>query len=364
MIIDSHTHIFYKWLGDCGLPKEIHLKYIQKNMTHPSAKVFRSRDGVEGDPQQLYRHGDESWEGLYDDIKFRIGPYGRIEFTVEGEDYYIQYMPVAMMQIESTPEFMISQMNVSGVSHCILQAGFTYGYMNDYNSKAQKNFPKRFTGLMHTNEPMADKEFWMQEMQRAKYQLGLEGIYFSLEGFSRYGFRWWFDDFRFNAFWEMIASFNIPVFIELSSIPSYDQIGYENNLSRLEKIMIRHPDIRWLLVMGPPVKYYANKGKWHFSEIAQRVYSRETVQLEICFPIMWGGVWEYPFLEAQNLIKDLRDKFGVHKLIWGSDMPNLERFCTYKQGLDYILKHSKELNSNEKDQILGGNLMELIPIFN
>mgnify|MGYP001289556532 FL=1 len=79
---------------------------------------------------------------------------------------------------------------------------------------------------------------------------------------------------------------------------------------------------------------------------------------------MWGGVWEYPFLEAQNLIKDLRDKFGVYKLIWGSDMPNLERFCTYKQGLDYILKHSKELNSNEKDQILGGNLMELIPIFN
>ena len=54
-------------------------------------------------------------------------------------------------------------------------------------------------------------------------------------------------------------------------------------------------------------------------------------------------------------IKDLRDKFGVYKLIWGSDMPNLERFCTYKQGLDYILKHSKELNSNEKEYIIRKN---------
>jgi hypothetical protein len=46
------------------------------------------------------------------------------------------------------------------------------------------------------------------------------------------------------------------------------------------------------------------------------------------FPITWGGVWDYPYPEAQALIRDMRDRWGASKLVWGSDMPNVERFCT------------------------------------
>ena len=35
----------------------------------------------------------------------------------------------------------------------------------------------------------------------------------------------------------------------------------------------------------------------------------------------------------------MRDLFGASKLVWGSDMPNLERFCTYRQCVDYVRKH-------------------------
>ena len=48
-----------------------------------------------------YRAGDDAWTGLRDDVSFRVGPYGRIEFTVDGEDWYVQYMPACMADIES-----------------------------------------------------------------------------------------------------------------------------------------------------------------------------------------------------------------------------------------------------------------------
>jgi len=77
------------------------------------------------------------------------------------------------------------------------------------------------------------------------------------------------------------------------------------------------------------------------------------------FPITWGGFWDYPYPEAQTLIQQMRDLFGASKLIWGSDMPNVERFCTYRQCVDYVRKHCTFLSASEKDAVLGGNVAQL-----
>jgi len=39
--------------------------------------------------------------------------------------------------------------------------------------------------------------------------------------------------------------------------------------------------------------------------------------LEVTFPITYGGVWDYPYPEAQALIESLRDQLGVGRLVWG-----------------------------------------------
>ena len=64
MIVDSHAHVFQDWSGPCGLPsRELHWKYIHKNLTRPAAKVYRLRDGARADPPLLYRKGDNTWGG-------------------------------------------------------------------------------------------------------------------------------------------------------------------------------------------------------------------------------------------------------------------------------------------------------------
>jgi predicted TIM-barrel fold metal-dependent hydrolase len=363
MIIDSHAHIFQHWAGPCGHPsREIHWKYIQKVVTRPSAKVRRMRDRADADARGLSRAGDNGWSGLRDDVAFRVGPYGRLEYTVDGEDYGVQYMPVGMAQYECPPELMLAQLDYVGIDHCVLQAGMGYGRMNDYNALAQRHYPDRFTGLAHVDEPLADTPEELAELERAVHRLGLRGLYYSIESFARHGYRWWFDDARFDGFWELVASLDVPVFFEPSAAPGYDEPSYVATLGRLDRLLTRFPQLRWLLVMGPPVRFFAPAGEWRFPDAVARTLGRDNLQLEVCFPIVWGGVWDYPYPEAQALIRGLRDRVGAAKLIWGSDMPNVERFCTYKQCLDYVLRYCDFLTARERDLVTGGNLAELCRI--
>ena len=363
MIIDSHAHIFEKWSGSCGLPdSELHLRYIQKAVTSSAAKSFRLRDGAPSDAGICYRDGVNSWAAMRDDVNFRVGPYGRLEFVVDGEVHYVQYMPVDMAEIESTPELMISHMNAAGVDHCVLQAGFSYGYMNDYNALAQRQFPHRFTGLFHVDEARADTAFWMSETCRAIEQLGLKGLYYHVGQFTRYDFDTWYDDRRFDEFWQLIDMAGVPVFFDLAAFPANSSAEMVSAMDRLSNLMDRFQKIAWVLVMSPPAQFFAQRGEWRFPDTVLQAYKRENVWLEICFPISWGGIWDYPYPEAQRLIEGLHKLFGAEKLVWGSDMPNVGRFCTYKQSLDYVRRHCDFLSEREMDRILGGNLASLLQV--
>ena len=357
MIVDCHAHVFENWHGACGhASRAVHLKYLQKVVTRPAARAFRARDGSEVKPTMLFRQGDNTWAGLAD-VDFRVGSYGQLAFTYEGEDYYVQYMPVGMQEIVCPPDFLLAQMTYAGVDHAILQAGGGYGAMNDYNAFAQSQHPGKFTGLLHVDEALAERDSVLAELDRA-HRLGLKGLYYS-QDFSRHGYERNVDHAAFAPFWEKIVRLRLPVFIELSSTPSYDAAGYLGNLLALGRVLKRHPAHPFVCVMGPPAGHFARGGKWEIPDEALDVYRRDNLLLEVMFPITWGGVWDYPYPEAQELIRGMRDRFGAGKLVWGSDMPNVERFCTYQQCLDYVRRHCGFLSAAEKDRILGDNVAAL-----
>ena len=359
MIVDCHAHVFAHWAGACGHPSSaVHLKYLQKVVTRPAARAFRVRDGREIKPAMLFRPGDNTWGGLTE-VGFRVGRFGQLCFSFEGEDYYVQYLPVGMQELACPPELMLAQMTYAAVDHCILQAGGGYGSMNDFDAFTQHQYPQKFSGLLHVDEAIADRADTLAQVDRAARVLGLRGLYYA-QDFSRHGYARNLNHSAFGAFWDQIVALRLPVFIELSSTPSYDQAGYLANLLALDELLTRHPNHRFLLVMGPPAGYFAASGRWQFPPEALSVYQRENLQMEIMFPISWGGIWDYPYPEAQELIRGLRDSFGATKLIWGSDMPNVERFCTYRQCVDYVRKHCSFLSDGEKELILGRNAADLI----
>ena len=359
MIIDCHAHVFQNWQENCGHPSvATHLKYLQKTVTRPAAKAFRARDGKQVKTDMLYRPDDNTWAGLTD-VNFRIGSFGRLFFTWEGEDYYVQYMPVGMQEMVCSPEFMIAQMIGAGVDHCILQAGGGYGVMNDYNAYAQSQHPDRFSGLMNIDEGIVDRPEKLAEVDRAVQRLHLKGIHYS-QDMSRHGFSRNLDHPDFVPFWDKIAGYKLPVFLELYAWPNYDRASYLDNVKAFGNLVRRYRSTKFLMVMGPSVGYLAPKGSWEFPDDVKATLKLDNVWIEVMFPISWGGVWDYPYPEAQQLIREMRDLFGAGKLVWGSDMPNVERFCTYRQCVDYVRKHCTFLSASEKDQILGDNAAGLI----
>jgi predicted TIM-barrel fold metal-dependent hydrolase len=149
---------------------------------------------------------------------------------------------------------------------------------------------------------------------------------------------------------------------EISGGPTYDVAGYVNNILALGRVLDRFPRLPCHLAMGVPVQYFARGDRWDLPKDLETVYKRDEFYVEIMYPIAWGGRWDYPYREAHPLIRDLRDRIGAEKLMWGSDMPNVERFCTYRQSLDYVRRYCDFLTGDEMDLILGKNAARLYQI--
>jgi predicted TIM-barrel fold metal-dependent hydrolase len=45
--------------------------------------------------------------------------------------------------------------------------------------------------------------------------------------------------------------------------------------------------------------------------------------------------------------------------MWGSDMPNVERYCTYSQSLAYLWNHADFLDERERRLIFRENALKL-----
>ena len=93
-----------------------------------------------------------------------------------------------------------------------------------------------------------------------------------------------------------------------------------------------------------------------------RLLRREQWWVEILYPIGWGRLNDYPYPELRPAIKELHRIMGAGRLCWGSDMPNVERHCTFRQSLDYLRKYCDFIPSGDMDRILGGNLAELFGV--
>ncbi|HTM76266.1 MAG TPA: amidohydrolase family protein [Devosia sp.] len=360
MIIDCHAHVFQNWVGNSGhTSSALHKKYLQRMLVGTAAKTFRRSDGAPADTEALIRSGETTWEHL-NDVALRVGRFGQIEFTVEGEDYYAQYMPVGMQNIESPPEFMIAQMDYAGIDHAVLQAGGAYGAMTRYNHFAQQQNPERFTGLIHLDEALAGSPESLAEI-KAFAAAGMKGVYFNANAFARHSFDGPLDHPSMLPFFSKLNELGLVLCIECSG-QGGTEAEYVGNLRALARLLEQFPAIGVQVAMGPPVSFFAKDGQWNFPSDVLALFRRDNFYLEIMYPITWGGLWDYPYVESRPLIENLRNQVGAERLLWGSDMPNVERYCTYPQSLEYLRRYCTFLTATELDQILGLNAARLYNI--
>lgn len=355
-VVDAHAHIFPYLDEPAGFASQAeHRLFLQLYLGAHGEPVRRLRDHARVAGQTLH-DGTLASPANLRDVNFRVGRFGRFEWTVDGEDVYIQFLPPSLQEMVSPPEFMLQQMARAGVDMCVLQNARPYGRLNEYFAEAVRRYPDRFIGLADVVEAEAHTEAEIARLRHAVRELGLRGLYYANRGLFTVGYRHQFDDPTFDPFWEAVRDLGIPVFWEIVGVPNpTEPAALLRELDRLDRWFARWPTIPgvWTHGFSPPLLA-------EMPEPLARLLRREQLMVEILFPIHWGRDHEYPFPELDPALRTLYQRVGPNRLVWGSDMPNVERNITYRQSLQYLRIVADWIPADDMDRLLGLNILRLL----
>jgi predicted TIM-barrel fold metal-dependent hydrolase len=360
-IVDCHGHVFPPLAGASGFPSpETHLVHQQRAMhVHGNQPYRRLRDHAIVTERPLWEAGDPSETGRARDVRFRVGRFGRFEWERADERYYVQFLPPHMQDLSAPPEGMVVEMDYAGIATAVLQNDHIYGNLAEYFADAARRWPGRFIGLAQVDEPSAYRDEELRALEDQVQRLGMRGLYFTMTAFFGNGYRLLPDDPTFDPLWRMVGRLDLPVFwVHSANSPAGD---YRDEMGRLRRIVDRHPGIRHVLVHGVPTGLYADAADrvaWP-AEVVD-VLDGGPVWTEVLYPIAWGGRMAYPYARAQDHFRQTYDRFGPQKLVWGSDMPNVGRYCTYRQALGYVWDFADFLTSEDRRRIFRENTLGLL----
>lgn len=363
MIVDIHAHALPRLAGPSGHGLfEDHMKHLQHHLYFHIQGVRRARDGAPVREQTLFDGQNDGLSGMYE-VNFRIGRFGRLEWTYAGEDYYVQWMPPTLADMAAPPELMIQQMDYVGVDKAVLQNVHVYGDLNKYLSECVRSYPDRFIALAVVNEWEADQESQVLRLRHAITELGLSGLYFHTEGFFMTDFRDHLDDEKLDPLWREVRRLGIPVFWDTYSSRRNQTEDYLEQARRLDRWAKKYPDIVAVFTHGLVLNYFPRReNRYEIPAEIWGVLKNPNVYLELLFNVENTVLEDYPYPLAHLVIRELCEGLGAEKLMWGSDMPAAGRQCTYRQSLDYIRNYCEFINPADMDLVLGGNAARLFDL--
>ena len=249
-------------------------------------------------------------------------------------------------------------MEHAGVDMAVLQNCKYYGKLNAYFAECVKKYPDRFVGTGEINEFEADKESEIEKLRYIVKELGFNGIFYEATKFPEINQPTGFNDKKFDIFWREVSDLGIAVLWNFSSSKIYME-----QVRAFSAWADKFPEITSLVSMGLCLRPFKENGEVKFPKELLEIFKKPNIFTEIVYPIQVGPVgWDYPFPQAQKLIKQQYEEFGGHKLVWGSDMPNVERNCTYKQSLTYLTNYCDFIKPKDMGLILGGNIARILKI--
>jgi predicted TIM-barrel fold metal-dependent hydrolase len=354
-IIDSHAHVF-PFLGEStGFASvEEHLATLQWAVRQHVQPTLRKRDNSRVTEQTLLRLPCVGRSSLTD-VGFRVGKYGRVEWEANGEELYLQYMPPLLADMTSPPELLLALMDHAGVSMAVLHNDSIYGKLNDLFASCTARWPDRFIALANVDVAPNNRGTQCATLDRALDELGHRGLFFKTDDFFMHDFAE--DSFgaEYRPFWDHVASRKIPVYWQVTGVPVP---SLENTLRIWQGFvgwLAAYPEVPVVLVGGLPWEF---AGREKVPDFVRQALHDFPILIEIVYPIQKGGVFRYPFAECREAARFLYEEYGPARIVWGSDAPNVERYCSYRQSHEYLDTY-EFLSDEDRRLILGGNLERL-----
>ena len=371
MIVDSHAYCFEPIDTPAGhANSDAHLRWVQAAHAQHHQPAWRLRDRAAADAQILAPQGLSGLSEL-PDYHFRADrQQGRVIWTVAGEDYTKQFFPPNLINLEFTPHSLIAEMDYTGVDVALLHTDPMLGRDSAFLAHCVQLYPNRLRAMAPVDEwrILGEMEVVIEEMRSAVQQHHLHAIKFIPQLAYLTSPEPW-DDGRYRPFWQAATELSVPIFFTLGTGPetmtgktslNAQRQGYLNELHILERWLARYPYTVCSLTHGFPWRLFLEGNRIILPEAIWQPFTYPQCHLEVCFPVRLGDLFDFPYREVWPTLAELVDRIGADRLLWGTDMPFQNRFCTYRQSRDWLEKYCDFLSQAELAMIMGGTAVRLL----
>ena len=370
MIIDAHVYCFEPADSARGYASsEEHLKWVQASHAGHHQPAFRIGGRAPGPSNVLAPEGHRNLSRL-PDLRFRINhPRGRVVWNYEGAEYTKHMYPPNLRSCEFTPFSLNCEMDYAGVDIALLHTDPMLGRDSTYQMECVERFPDRLRSMAPVDEWRIRDEMdaVINEVTTAVKVHGLHAIKFNTLTCMVSADPW--DDGVYRPFWEAVASLGVPVFFTLGTAPDRDsrapsiveqREGYLNELRILMRWMERYPDVVCSLTHGFPWRIFLDDNRIVLPDPVWEPFENPNLSMEVCFPVRLGDIFDFPYREVWGTLESMVEHVGADHLLWGTDMPFQNRFCTYRQSRDWIEKYCAFLSAEDLCMIMGGTAARVL----
>ncbi len=365
MIVDSHVYCFTAPDSPAGHASGAeHLDHWQLQYALHHQPAFRVRDRAAVDAHLLLDSTPEEPFRLARNRNFRVDrECNRLVWTVDGEDHTKQQLPPNV--IEFSPGAMVAEMDHAGVDLGLIHADATLTKDVAFLAGCVASFPDRFRAMAPVDE-------WLipdqpdRAIEQAVSAIRQHRLH-ALKIIPTYAYRRTrsrsFVEPAWRPFWDVVAALGVPVFFTLGSRPdaSDPRQGFVDEVWELRKLMDRYPTLQASVTHGYPWRAFLEGNRLAVPPEFWAPFQDTSLMLEVGLPYRIGDVFDYPYIECRPVLEAMVGAIGPDRLIWGSDMPFQNRFCTYRQSRGYLEKHRAPfLSAADLAKILGGNAARLL----
>ena len=368
VIVDSHVYTFPPADDPRGYASGAeHLGRVQASHAGHHQPAFRLRDRAHSSSRVLNPEGGHDPEGL-PDVDFRLDKeVGRVVWTVDGEDHTKHYFPPNLRDLELTPHSLIGEMDYAGVDAALIHTDPMLVRDGSYLAECVALYPDRLMSMAPVDEWRipTETDAVIEELGAAIIEHGLHAIKFNAPLAS--GPESW-DGGRYRPFWDAATQLGAPVFFTLGTGRNKRQTGpsaegrqgYLSELSTLTRWMDRYPDAVCSITHGFPWRVFLDGGRVVLPEPIWKPFENKNLSLEVCFPVCLGDIFDYPYREVWPTLREMVERVGADNLLWGTDMPFQNRFCTYRQSRHWIERYCDFLSESELAAIMGGTAKRIL----
>ena len=372
MIVDSHVYCFQPADHPAGhASSEEHLKWLQTCYALHHQPAWRVRDRQPASSKPLDPDGCRDLSDL-PDLNFRADhERGRMVWTIDGEDYTKQMHPPNLRNLEFTPHSLIAEMDYARVDVALLHVDTMLGRDLAYLADCVRQYPDRLRSMTPVDEwrIINETDAVIDELTTAIIKHGLHAIKFMPDVAYHSSFEPW-DDGPYRPFWEAATSLKVPVFFTISlgtaaiakgNPTADDEVGaLLNELKILMRWMERYPQTTCSITHGLGWRMFLEGDRIRLPEAIWEPFGNPNLNLEVCFPIRIGDLFDFPYREVWPALEEIVNRIGADHLLWGTDMPFQNRFCTYRQSRDWIEKYCDFLSPKELAMIMGGTAANIL----